>query len=157
MIMWHKMVLGHYSNKRQAQSNPSAWPHIHVKYTENEDGTLDFKSWYKYQGENEPYRHFRVEYRYDRHFNCFTTSVNLKTDEASCPFQWGFFDGWWWGEPQGDCILRDTKVISHVRFNGEEYRSRDTGVDPKTGEFRWGLDISDDPMKEFRFVKINNP
>lgn len=150
---WHSLIQGKYENKRQAQSNPSEWPHIIVKNTLVEDGIIELKSWYKYKGEADPYGQFHLSYRYDDDGNCHTTSVNTLTGEpTNCPWHWGFYNGWWWGEPAQDCLLNGALVQSHVRFNGQEYRSRDTGVDPETKEFKWGNQVE---KGEFYFTRIN--
>ena len=146
------MIQGKYENKKQAQTNPSLWPHIIIRNSLVEDGIVELKSWYKYKGESDPYGVFHLSYRYDEDGNCHTTSLNTITGEHACDWHWGFFDGWWWGEPSRDCVLNNSLVKSHVRFNGTEYRSRDTGLDLVTKEFKWG---KSEEEGEFMFTRIN--
>jgi len=151
--LFDKLILGHYTNKKQAYSNPSKWPQINILYQKIDTNTLSLKQWYKYQGEDNPYRHFHVTYEYADEFTVFTQSYNVLTDEKSCDWQFGYFGGWWFGEIKGDCILRNTRVVSEVQFNGETYMSRDTGYDLETGKFAWG---KEEHEGMFQFERLNN-
>ena len=153
MTLFERMILGHYLNKKQAQSNPTKWPTINILYTKVAPLTLEMKSWYNYQGEDNPYRHFQVDLTYENDVTVFTQSTNLLTNEPSCSWKFGYFDGWWFGELDGDCILRNTKVVSEVQFNGQIYKSLDTGYDAETGKFAWGK-LPEEGM--FEFVRLNN-
>ena len=38
---------------------------IHLRYTKVEDGVLEFKSWYNYLNDSQPYRHNYFFWRYE--------------------------------------------------------------------------------------------
>lgn len=146
------LIQGHYRNQRQAMSNPAKWPQIDIRITKTGTGLLESKSWYKYKGEKNPYKHFEHQWKYlDADLVLFTTR-NLLYDAESCPYLWRWDGNWWNGTTHGECIHKDTKVVSKARFNGQEYRSIDTGYDIDTGEFRFGKDPSEG---EFLFVRID--
>ena len=73
--------------------------------------------------------------------------------KPACDLQWGYYDGWWFGEVKDECILRNTRVISEIQFNGVFYRSRDTGYDIETGKFQWGKEPEEGL---FQFERLNN-
>lgn len=151
--LFDKLILGHYNNKKQAYSNPTRWPQINILYTKIDENVLDLKQWYNYQGESNPYRHFHVTYEHLDPVTVYTSSVNVLTGEESCKWQFGYFDGWWFGEIREECILRNTRVVSEVQFNGTVYMSRDTGYDLETGKFAWG---KEEHEGMFRFERLNN-
>ena len=118
-----------------------AVPHQAQIDTKIDTDVLELKQWYNYQTEDEPYRHYHITCEYIDDVTVITHPVNQETGKPSCNLQWGYFNGWWFGEVQGECILRNTRVESEIQFNGYFYRSRDTGYDVETGEFRWGKGV----------------
>jgi len=153
MTLFESMILGHYKNKKQAQSNPSVWPQINILYTKVGANVLDLKQWYNYQGEDKPYRHYNLFLEYVDEYTVFTHAINKTDAKPACDLQWGYFDGWWYGEIKDECILRDTKVISNIQFNGTVYKSLDTGYNIETGKFAWGKQPEEGM---FEFVRLNN-
>ena len=151
--MFDELIIGHYENKKQAYSNPTKWPWVNILYTKVKPNVLELKQWYNYAGEDEPYRHYHITFEYDAPDTVFTTAHNLLIDKKGCEMQWGFFEGTWYGEIKGECIVRDTKVVSAVEFDGTNYRSIDTGYNIETGKFSWGKEPSEG---FFTFTKLNN-
>ena len=151
MTTWEHLIQGKYCNKRQAQSNPALWPHIVLRNSLVSDNVIELKSWYNYQSEAEVYGHFHLTFRYDEDGNVHTTTINQKTGEPACPWVWGYNLGYWWGEPDGKCIIGNNQILSQVRFNGKVYLSRDTALDKVTGEFRWGKPLNE--SGEFEFIR----
>ncbi len=151
--LYEKMILGHWRNRNQAFTDPSKWPQINILYTKIDTDVLELKQWYNYQTEDEPYRHYHITCEYIDDVTVITHPVNQETGKPSCNLQWGYFNGWWFGEVQGECILRNTRVESEIQFNGYFYRSRDTGYDVETGEFRWGKEPEEGL---FQFERLNN-
>ena len=153
MTLFESMIVGHYRNKKQAQSNPTKWPQINILYTKIDDLVLELKQWYNYQGEDAPYRHYHLTLEHLDEHTVITHAHNLQTDEPGCNLHWGYFNGWWFGEVQDECVLRNTKVISNIEFDGKVYRSLDTGYYVDTGKFAWGK-TPDEGM--FQFDRLNN-
>ena len=151
--LYDKLILGHYENKKQAYSNPTKWPWVNILYTKIKPDVLELKQWYNYDGEEKPYRHYHITFRYEYEDTVFTKAHNLLTDKEGCEMQWGYFAGTWYGEIKGECIVRDTKVVSAVEFDGTNYRSIDTGYNIETGKFSWGKEPSEG---FFTFTNLNN-
>ena len=153
MTLFESMILGHYLNKKQAMSNPSKWPQINILYTKVGANVLDLKQWYNYEGEDKPYRHYNIFCEYLDEHTVITHAINKADAKPACDLQWGYFDGWWYGEVKDECILRDTKVISNIQFNGNVYKSLGTGYNIETGEFAGGKQPEEGM---FEFVRLNN-
>ena len=151
--LYEKMILGHWRNRKQAFTDPSKWPQINVLYTKIDNNVLELKQWYNYQTEDDPYRHYHITCEYLDDHTVITHPVNQQTGTDGCTLQWGYFDGWWFGEVQDECILRNTRVVSEIQFNGVFYRSRDTGYDIETGKFQWGKEPEEGL---FQFERLNN-
>ena len=145
-------VVGHYRNRDQAFSNPSQWPQIDIRITEPSYGIILAKSWYKYKGEDDPYNYIHYNWeRMDENI-IYTKTHNIITDTPSCPFIWTWDGVWWCGNNDGECIQGNTRMVSKIRFNGDEYRAIDTGYDLETGKFRWGKEEAEG---EFRFTRLD--
>ena len=145
-------VVGHYRNRDQAFSNPSQWPQIDIRITEPSYCIILAKSWYKYKGEDDPYNY--IQYNWERMDEniIYTKTHNIITDTPSCPFIWTWDGVWWCGNNDGECIQGNTRMVSKIRFNGDEYRAIDTGYDLETGKFRWGKEEAEG---EFRFTRLD--
>ena len=81
----------------------------------------------------------------------YSKTYNILTDKPSCPFIWQYVDNWWYGNLDGECIQGKTRMVSKIRFNGQEYRAIDTGYDLETGAFRWGKEETEG---EFLFTRL---
>lgn len=146
------LLEGHYRNKMQAFGNPVKWPQIDIKFTIINSNTIESKSWYKYRGEDNPYKHARHTWKYlnDKYIEFET--INLLDETPTCPYIWSWDGEWWNGHTKGSCIHKNTRVESRARFNGIEYRSLDTGYDLQTGDFLWGKKPEEG---EFLFRRID--
>jgi hypothetical protein len=151
MNSFEELIVGHYRNQRQAMSNPAKWPQIDIRIISVGYGLLESKSWYKYKGEKNSYKHFQHHWEYITDDVVTFTTKNLLYEADSCPYIWKWDGEWWRGTTEGECIHKDTRVISRARFNGDEYRSLDTGYDIDTNTFKWGKEPTDG---EFEFVRI---
>ena len=145
-------VVGHYRNRDQAYSNPSQWPQIDIRISEPSYGIILAKSWYKYKGEEDPYNYIQYDWQRMDENIVYTKTTNLITNTPSCPFIWNWDGVWWNGNPDGECIQGNTRMVSKIRFNGNEYRAIDTGYDLETGKFRWGKEESEG---EFLFKRLD--
>lgn len=149
MNNFEELICGHYRNQRQAMSNPARWPQIDIRIWQVSSGIIEAKSWYKYKGEDNAYNWLR--------YNVVDlTETTVKTEvfsyihqTDSCPFNWTYDGRWWKGE--GDCIIRNARCVSTIRFNGFDYRSQDIGLDVDTGKQLWGKTKDEG---EFLFVPL---
>jgi len=140
MELFEELLIGEYTNKKQAQSNPSMWPQINVEIIKKGLHTVEFKSWYKYQGKTNAYRHYRWVYTVLTDNIVTVESENLIDGKPTCPYIFKYHneDGWWRGTTNGVCQFGNTRVISRTRFNGKEYRSIDSGYHAETKDLLWG-------------------
>jgi hypothetical protein len=151
MNSFEELIQGHYRNQRQAMSNPAKWPQIDIRIISIGYGLLESKSWYKYKGEKNPYKHSQHSWEYTSENTVVFTTKDLLKEKEVCPYIWTWDGEWWNGTTNGDCIHGNARVESKARFNGQEYRSLDTGFDIETNHFLWGKDPSEG---EFQFVRI---
>ena len=149
MNNFEELICGHYRNQRQAMSNPARWPQIDIRIWQVSSGIIEAKSWYKYKGEDNAYNWLRYNI-VDLTETTVKTEVFSYIHQAdSCPFNWTYDGRWWKGE--GDCIIRNARCVSTIRFNGFDYRSQDIGLDVDTGKQLWGTTKDEG---EFRFVPL---
>lgn len=151
MGSFRELIEGHYRNQRQAMSNPAKWPQIDLRVTWVSDNVFESKSWYKYKGEENAYNHLKYVITKKTEAIIYTEVFSYISNKDTCPYYWWTDGKWWYGTTEGDCIVKDTKLISNVRFNGHDYRTLDTGLDLETGEFRWGKREDDG---EFLFERL---
>lgn len=153
MRNFEELILGHWLNKHQAFSNPRTWPMIHLRYTKVEDGVLEFKSWYNYLNDSQPYRHNYFFWRYETDGLVRVESVNLLDPEKKygCPYCIVWDGEYWAGKPDGPCVSRGLEVESTMKFNDYEYFARDAGRKVDTGELVWG---KEGDKGEFHFKRV---
>lgn len=132
-------------------SNPAKWPQIDIRITKIGKGLLESKSWYKYRSEKNPYKHSQHVWEYTSENTVVFITKDLLFDKETCPYIWTWDGQWWNGTTHGECIHDTVRVESKARFNGQEYRSLDTGYDIETNSFLWGKDPAEG---EFMFVRI---
>jgi hypothetical protein len=142
-------LLGTYHNQRQAFSYPTLWSFIWVKFELFGD-TLKSKSWLNIDGEHKPYR---VSSHKISSNNGKITMKNYDgfETEKTCDIIFEREDGYWVGE-NTKCIIssKNIYISTFVKFNGNEYHSRDAGYDLATSNFLWGKTKEDG---EFIFIK----
>ena len=151
MNNFKKLVVGNYCNREQAISNPSLWPMMNLKVWITGENTFESKSWYNYLGESETYNWLRYTITESNETFVRTEIFSITQNKESCPFVWNWSDGWWHGTTEGECILRNIRLISNIRFNGFQYKSIETGIDLDTNKLKWGKYPDDG---EFAFVEI---
>jgi len=132
------LLEGHYRNKMQAFSNPVKWPQIDITWTVTGYNTIESKSWYKYRGEDNPYRHTRHTWQKMSDKCIVFETFNLLDNTPTCPYIYKWDGEWWNGHIKGECVHKNTRLVSTSRFNGIEYRSLDSGYNLETGDFLWG-------------------
>jgi len=153
MNNFKKLIVGNYCNREQAISNPSLWPMMNIKIWVTGDNTFESKSWYNYRGEENSYNWLRYTIVESTENLVRTEIFSVTKDKETCPFvwTWDWNTGWWVGTTGDDCVVRNVKLTSTIRFNGYQYRSIDTGIDLETNKLKWGKYAEDG---EFAFVEI---
>jgi len=151
MNNFRKLVVGHYSNREQAFSNPSVWPMMDLKVWITGENTFESKSWYNYKGEENAYNWLRYTIVENSLTTVKTSIYNVLKDTETCPFTWNLENGWWHGQTDGECIIGDIRFTSNVRFDGYNYKTIDTGIDINTNKLKWGKYPEEG---EFAFVEI---
>lgn len=124
------LIVGHWTNKKQAFSNPAKYAYTNIKW-ELVDGKLNCKSWYNYKGEDNPYK---VETGITVIAGEYEETVIL---QGRCSFLFFKQDGTWKGTNYGDCIVRDALLESVVELDNDSYKCYDCGRNDK-GEIVWG-------------------
>ena len=147
MNNWENLIQGHYRNQRQAMSNPAKWPQVDIKVWKTGSGIFESKSWYKYKGEENAYNWVRYNVVAQDETSVTTDVFSYTHNADSCPFEWKYDGKWWKGK--GDCVIRNARMTSTIRFNGFDYRAQDMGVDVETGAQLWGK-----PPEEGEFLFV---
>ena len=128
-------LLGLYNNQRQAFNYPQDWANIFVDFVENSDGDIESKSWYVYEGSDNPYKKtlFKLESDSDR------VIANLYDEIKVGELVFEFTEGYWIGEDNNFQISsKNIRIETIIKFDGVNYYSRDAGYSLDTNEFLWG-------------------
>ena len=143
-------LLGLYNNQRQAFNQPQHWANIFVDFIENSDGDIESKSWYVYEGSNNPYKKavFRLKSDSDRVIaNLYDGTSLSKVGELVFKFT----EGYWIGKDNNFHIpSKNIRIETIIKFDGVNYYSRDAGYELDTNEFLWG---KEEHEGTFHFVK----
>jgi len=142
-------LLGTYHNQQQAYSDPTLWAHIYLTFEERGDDIYS-KSWYAIESPKNPYRQNLLKLRQEDD-QVIITSIDALTGVESHKIPFEYLEGYWVG--YSNCVILDRNqyISTFIRFNGENYFSRDAGYDLKTHQFLWGKE--DD---EFHFLKVSS-
>lgn len=143
------LLLGHYSNKDQAWSNPSKWSYVHILFELLPDGHIQSKSWYDYQSSQNPYRQSLHTVTEERGFILLNTHTKMN---GVCSMEFKKNDNVWSGICY-DCPINDKEYLTtEVKFDGMNYYSREGAYDMSTHLFLWGKKKSE-PMFHFKRIK----
>ena len=136
-------LLGHWTNRYQAQSNPLAFASVELIW-ENDVDPFWYKSknFYRSEGESRPYRsgrHKLVTIRGDS-FLMENYDDNL-TRRIGCDMLFEFNNDQWEGTlfTKGACIMNGANVSSHMILFGNKIHQADQGKD-EHGNLIWGSD-----------------
>jgi hypothetical protein len=130
-------LLGRWSNKDQAFSNPTKYAWILSSWDYVGEGKYLSKQWYHYMGEDNPYR---------KRLNTFTeteSGILLQcwnedgTKNDKCDVMVTFRDQSWFGENIGtECIVRGANLRSEFQLYNNVLMTRDAGY--KDNKLIWG-------------------
>ncbi len=132
-------ILGHWSNKFQAQSAPHHFSTVEILW-QRVDGGYHSKNYFRSDGPDKPYRE-----RYHKTITVSDTEVHFENYDLdwtrceNCDMIFKFDDNIWHGELIGDLCtgVRGHKVVSEIYLYGDKLHSKDQGYNPE-GEMVWG-------------------
>ena len=126
-------LLGRWSNKAQAYSNPSRYAWILTSWEDVGNGKYLSKQWYHYEGEEKPYRE-RINTLCKIESGIILQNWGLDgTRNEKCDIIVTLDNGKWKGKNIGtECIVRGASLRSDFLLSSGELLSRDAGyVDNK--------------------------
>ena len=126
-------LLGRWSNKAQAYSNPSRYAWILTSWEDVGNGKYLSKQWYHYEGEEKPYRE-RINTLCEIESGIILQNWGLDgTRNEKCDIIVTLDNGKWKGKNIGtECIVRGASLRSDFLLSSGELLSRDAGyVDNK--------------------------
>ncbi|AIX27942.1 antenna protein [Synechococcus phage ACG-2014a] len=135
-------LLGHWSNKFQAQSCPHQYSTVEIEWKKIEGG-YHSKNYYREDGPNKPYRE-----RYHKLIVKSETKVQFEnydldwTKSENCDMIFVFDGNAWHGQLIGDkCTgVRGYRVVSEIHLYGDKLHSMDQGYNAG-GEMMWGSEL----------------
>jgi hypothetical protein len=148
-VDFEKYILGNWSNKAQAQSDPQNFATVNIVWQKIEGGyeSMNYK---RCRGAYDPYRrkYHKLEQVSDTEVIMHNYHMDW-TPHDICDMIFTFDGTIWKGSLLGDeCRgYRGHRVISHVQLFGHKLYSMDQGYDDE-GNFVWGSD------KFYRFTRM---
>lgn len=146
---FEQYLIGNWSNKAQAQSDPQNFASVNIVWQKIEGGyeSMNYK---RCRGAYDPYRR-----KYHKLEQVSATEVIMHnyhrdwTPHSICDMMFTFDGNIWSGRLIGDeCRgYRGHKVVSHVQLFGHKLYSMDAGYDDQ-GNFIWGSD------RFYRFTRM---
>ena len=132
-------LLGHWSNRFQAQSSPHQYSTVEIEWKLTEGG-YHSKNYYRSDGPNKPYRE-----RYHKKVQVSDTEIRFEnydldwTRSENCDMIFTFDGHAWHGSLIGDkCTgVRGHRVVSEIHLYGNKLHSMDQGYNSE-GEMMWG-------------------
>jgi len=121
-------LLGRWSNRDQAYSNPSKYAWILISWESVGDGKYLSKQWYHYEGEQKPYRE-RLNTLCETESGIIIQNWGLDgTRNEKCDVLVILDNGRWLGKNIGtDCIVRGAILRSDFILTEDTLMTRDAG------------------------------
>ena len=144
-------LLGHWSNKFQAQSSPHLYSSVESKW-ERVEGGLYSKNYFR-RTPNDPYRE-----RYHKIVSLSDTMVRVEnytldwTRSENCDMIFVFDGTAWHGELEtpGLCMgVKGYRVVSEIHLLGDKLHSRDQGYNDRD-EMVWGSELL------YKFIRLGD-
>lgn len=135
-------ILGHWSNRYQAQSQPTKYSTVEILW-EKIDGGYHSKNYYRCDGPENPYRE-----RYHRAVPISDTEVHFQnydlnwTRAGNCDMIFVYDGNAWHGQLGGsECTgVRGYRVVAEIHLYGGKLHSKDQGYNSE-GEMMWGSEL----------------
>ena len=121
-------LLGRWSNKAQAFSNPTRYAWILTSWDDVGEGRFLSKQWYHYMGENQPYRE-KINTFIETESGILLQNWNDDgTRNEKCDVTITFSEGKWLGKNIGtECIVRGAILRSEFQLQPGQLLTRDAG------------------------------
>ena len=134
-------LLGHWTNKHQAQSDPTNWVSVEVVWKKHEEGYQSF-NYKRRDGPDFPYRKKNHKFVYLSDTEVLVQNYHLDwTRHEDCDIIFKYDGKAWHGEiaSPGKCRgYRGDEVISEIHAYGDKLHTCDRGIDLETGKMVWG-------------------
>jgi len=142
-------LLGHWTNRYQAQSNPTSFASVEIVWKKVDDGyeSMNYK---RVNGPDDPYRRKRHKIRYISDTEAIIENYHLDwTRHEDCDIIFTFDGQAWHGKLLGnECRgYRGNRVVSEVHAYGDKLHTMDQGYDEENN-LVWGS------TKLYRFVRM---
>ena len=140
---FEEYLLGNYSNKIQAQSHPTEYSSVCIRW-EKIDGGYQSRNYYKVDGPDKPYRHRNHKIIEVSETEVIVENYSLDwTRQEGCDMIFTFDGQAWHGKLKnpGQCLVREgVYVVAEIHLTKTGLDSRDQGFDPNEelvfGSFR---------------------
>lgn len=137
--MKFESIIGQYLNKKQAFSYPSQYAMIRIVYKDLGNNKLHSQNWYEYQyPKGKPYRQEYHKYEYISQNEVAFQSYNMNW-EHNCDYIFNYTNGFWVATACKECIVKDIRIVSEVKFNEYQYIAKDAGYN-SDGKLVFGKD-----------------
>ena len=143
-------LLGHWSNKAQAQSNPLDIVSVEVIWKEVEGG-FESMNYKRSNGPNDPYRHKKHRLEIISDTEVIMQNYHLDwTRHEECDMMFTFDGQAWHGKLLGDRCrgYRGDRVVSEIHLFGNKLHTMDQGYDEENN-LVWGS------TQLYRFTRIS--
>ena len=142
-------LLGHWTNRYQAQSNPTNFASVEIVWKKVDDGyeSMNYK---RVNGPDDPYRRKRHKIRYISDTEAIIENYHLDwTRHEDCDIIFTFDGQAWHGKLLGnECRgYRGNRVVSEVHAYGDKLHTMDQGYD-EDNNLVWGS------TELYRFVRM---
>ena len=145
-INFDDALLGHWTNRYQAQSNPLGFASVElewsVDYSDVDQIWYTSKNYYRKEGPNKPYRSGRHKMSLIRGDSFLMENYSEDgTKRQGCDMLFVEINGKWEGRlfAEGQCVMGGAIVSSHMILFGDKLHSADQGRD-EHGNLIWGTD-----------------
>jgi hypothetical protein len=140
-INFEDYIIGHWTNKSQAQSNPHHFVSVEIVWKRHEEGyqSMNYK---RADGPDYFYRKKNHKFVQISDTEVLVENYHLDwTRHEDCDILFTFDGKAWHGQLAcpGKCHgYRGDRVVSEVHAYGDKLHTMDQGYDIETGEFVWG-------------------
>ena len=142
-------LLGHWTNRQQAQSNPHCFSQCEIIW--EKDGDWDTsKNFYRVDGKTNPYRHKKHRFVQTSSTTAIMENYHLElTRHGECDMMFTFQDNVWHGSLNSDLCLgeRGSRIVSEIHLFGDKLHSKDQGFDSNNNVVWGSPDL-------FRFIRL---
>ena len=143
-------LLGHWSNKQQAQSNPHSFASSEIIWTKEEDWYFS-KNFYRVDGPGSPYRQKKHKIRIVSEDTVVMENYRLDlTRHEECDMMFVFSNNCWHGTLDSDKCRgeRGNRIKSEIHLYGTKLHCKDQGLNERN-DLVWGSPYL------YRFTRIN--